>query len=92
MAENSGLLILVGAATPPGRLAAALGVAAETVRAQHGDAVDILNLADTPIEICDGRPLDFVMPTLPQGRSRSQSAGHTPGRLRLRSSICVIAT
>jgi FMN reductase len=59
MAENSGLLILVGAATPPGRLAAALDVAAEAVRAQHGDvAVGILNLADTPIEICDGRPLD----------------------------------
>jgi FMN reductase len=59
MAENAGLLILVGAATPPGRLAAALDVAAEAVRAQHGDvAVDILNLADAPIEICDGRPLD----------------------------------
>jgi FMN reductase len=59
MPNNLKLLILVGAATPPGRLAAALDVAAEAVRAQHGDvAVDILNLADKPIEICDGRPLD----------------------------------
>lgn len=59
MAEASRLLILVGAATPPGRLAAALGVAADAARTRHGDvAVDILNLAETPVDICDGRPLD----------------------------------
>jgi NAD(P)H-dependent FMN reductase len=51
----AGLLLIVGAATPPGRLAAAIAFAAGTVK----DAgVDILNLADTPVEICDGRPLD----------------------------------
>lgn len=51
----AGLLMIVGAATPPGRLAAAISYAAGTV---EGAAVDILNLAETPVEICDGRPLD----------------------------------
>src|SRR5216683_1245448 len=56
MAEVPTLLMIVGAATPPGRLAAAIAMAAQAV---GGDvAVDILNLAETPIEICDGRPLD----------------------------------
>jgi FMN reductase len=56
MADNAGLLMIVGAATPPGRLAAAIGMAAQAV---GGDvAVDILNLAETPVEICDGRALD----------------------------------
>lgn len=59
MAEAVKLLMLVGAATPPGRLAAAIAAAAEMALGHGGDvAVDILNLADTPIEICDGRPLD----------------------------------
>jgi FMN reductase len=59
MPDNSRLLILVGAATPPGRLAAALGVAADAARSRHPElGVDILNLADAPIEICDGRPLE----------------------------------
>jgi FMN reductase len=58
MAENPGLLMLVGAATPPGRLAAAIAAAAETARTGYGAAVDILNLAATPIDPCDGRPLD----------------------------------
>ena len=59
MADPARLLILVGAATPPGRLAAALGAAAETVRARHSDLpIDVLNLADAPIDICNGRPLD----------------------------------
>jgi FMN reductase len=76
MAENSGLLILVGAATPPGRLAAALGVAAEAVRAQHGDvAVDILNLADAPIEICDGRPLGAYGEATREAVARISGAG-----------------
>jgi FMN reductase len=59
MADTVRLLMLVGAATPPGRLAAATATAAEAAR--EGDdavAVDILSLAETPIEICDGRPLD----------------------------------
>jgi FMN reductase len=59
MAEVSRLLMLIGAATPPGRLAAAITAAAEVVRRQAGSVdVDIMNLADTPIDICDGRPLD----------------------------------
>lgn len=57
MADAPKLLILVGAATPPGRLAAAMAVAAEAARAA-GAAVDILNLAEARAEICDGRPLD----------------------------------
>ena len=59
MADAPKLLMLVGAATPPGRLAAAIEAAAEAARSQGGDlAVDILNLAETPIETCDGRPLE----------------------------------
>jgi FMN reductase len=59
MADTPRLLMLVGAATPPGRLAAAIAEAAEAARANGGDvAVDILNLAETPIEICDGRALE----------------------------------
>src|SRR5438046_1943050 len=63
MADPSGLLMLVGAATPPGRLATAIAAAAEMARSRHADlAIDILNLADTPVEICDGRPLDGYGP------------------------------
>jgi FMN reductase len=60
MADAPRLLMLVGAATPPGRLAAAIAEAAEAARASGGDgvAIDILNLAETPIEICDGRSLE----------------------------------
>jgi FMN reductase len=59
MADAVRMLMLVGAATPPGRLAAAIEYTAEAVRAEGGDgAVDILNLADTAIDICDGRALD----------------------------------
>jgi len=49
------LLLIVGAATPPGRLAAAVAFAAGTAK---DAAVDILSLAEQPVEICDGRPLD----------------------------------
>jgi FMN reductase len=60
MPDAPKLLMLVGAATPPGRLAAAVAAAADIARANDGDgiAVEILNLADAPIDICDGRPLD----------------------------------
>jgi len=57
MADAETLLMVVGAATPPGRLAAAIAVAAEAART-GGAAVDILNLADAPVEICDGRALE----------------------------------
>jgi FMN reductase len=53
------LLILVGAATPPGRLAAAIADVAETVRSGAEDInVDVMNLAEVPVDTCDGRPLD----------------------------------
>ena len=59
MAGTPSLLMLVGAATPPGRLATAIAAVAEMARSRHTDlGVDILNLAETPVEICDGRPLD----------------------------------
>ncbi|HLY47225.1 MAG TPA: NADPH-dependent FMN reductase [Stellaceae bacterium] len=58
MADAVRLLMIVGAATPPGRLAAAVDVAAESARAARDIAVDVLNLAETAVEICDGRPLD----------------------------------
>ena len=59
MTGNTKLLMLVGAATPPGRLAAAVRFAAETAATLAEDiAVDVLNLAETPVDICDGRNLD----------------------------------
>jgi hypothetical protein len=59
MAEVPRLLMVIGAATPPGRLAAAIAAAAEAVRSHAEDInVNVMNLAETPIEICDGRPLD----------------------------------
>ena len=58
MADAPTLLMVVGAATPPGRLAAAIAFAAESARTGGGIAVDILNLAEAPVEICDGRALE----------------------------------
>jgi FMN reductase len=59
MAEFPRLLMVIGAATPPGRLAASIAATADAVRSNSPDIeVDIMNLADTPIDICDGRPLD----------------------------------
>jgi FMN reductase len=59
MAEIPQLLMVVGAATPPGRLATAIAMAAEAVRGNAEDInVDVMNLAETPIDPCDGRPLD----------------------------------
>ena len=55
MPEKPRLLMIVGAATPPGRLAAAVAAAAEAASAAA--EIDVLNLAETAIEICDGRPL-----------------------------------
>jgi FMN reductase len=53
------LLMIVGAATPPGRLAAAVAAAAQAAKEAADDvAAEILNLAETPVEICDGRDLD----------------------------------
>jgi FMN reductase len=59
MADTPRLLMLIGAAAPPGRLAAAIAHAAEIARARNPEiAVYILNLAEARIEICDGRPLE----------------------------------
>jgi FMN reductase len=75
MAGNTKLLMLVGAATPPGRLAAAVAFAAEQVAAGLEDvAVDILNLADTPIEVCDGRALDAYREATREAVARIGSA------------------
>ena len=75
-ADAPGLLMLVGAATPPGRLATAIAAAAEMARSRHSDVpVDILNLADTPVEICDGRPLDAYGQATRQAVARIAAAG-----------------
>jgi FMN reductase len=59
MTQFPRLLMLIGAATPPGRLAAAISVAAEIVRRDARDIeVDVMNLGETAIDICDGRPLE----------------------------------
>ena len=76
MTDASRLLMLVGAATPPGRLATAIAAAAEMTRTVHVDlAVDILNLAETPVEICDGRPLDAYGQATRQAVARIAAAG-----------------
>ena len=76
MADIASLLMLVGAATPPGRLAAAIDHAAEAARAEDtGIAVDILNLADTAIDICDGRALDAYGETTRRAVARISGAG-----------------
>lgn len=52
--------MLIGAAAPPGRLAAAIAAAAEAVRGGADDIdidVDVMNLAETAIDTCDGRTL-----------------------------------
>jgi FMN reductase len=67
--------MLVGAATPPGRLAAAIEIAAGVAQTSGGDvAVEILNLAETPIDICDGRPLDSYNETTRQVVARIAAA------------------
>ena len=75
MAEAPTLLMLVGAATPPGRLAAAIAVAAEAARASGDVVVGILNLAETPIETCDGRPLEAYGAATRQAVARVAAAG-----------------
>jgi FMN reductase len=75
MADSNTLLMLVGAATLPGRLAAAIDHAAEAMRAEDtGTAVDILNLADAAIDICDGRALDSYGETTRQAVARISGA------------------
>src|SRR5260370_39189318 len=73
VADAPTILMLIGAATPPGRLAAAIAMAAEAAR---GDAaVDVLNLAETAVETCDGRPLDAYGAATRQAVARIAAAG-----------------
>jgi len=76
MADPAKLLIIVGAATPPGRLATAMTTAAEAARSNAGGvAADTLNLAETRIEICDGRALDAYDAPTRQAVARMAAAG-----------------
>ena len=76
MVDNNSLFMLVGAATPPGRLAAAIDHAAEAARtANAGIAIDILNLADAAIDICDGRALEAYGETTRRAVARISGAG-----------------
>jgi FMN reductase len=74
MADAPTLLMVVGAATPPGRLAAAIAVAAQAART-GGVAVDILNLAEVPVEICDGRALEAYGEATRQAVAQIAAAG-----------------
>src|SRR6516162_1440498 len=75
MADASSLLMLVGAATPPGRLAAAIAVAAEVARTGGAKVTaEIINLAETPIDICDGHALDSYGETTRQAVTRIAAA------------------
>jgi FMN reductase len=67
------LLMVVGAATPPGRLAAAIAFAAESARGA-GAMVDILNLAETVLDVCDGRPDDAYGATTRDAVARMTAA------------------
>ena len=59
MSEIPRLLLLIGAATPPGRLAAAIAAVAVAVRGGAEEIkLDIMSLVETPIDTCDGRPLE----------------------------------
>ena len=51
------LAIVIGAATPPGRLSRAVAALADAARAEHPALrVSMVDLAANPVEICDGRP------------------------------------
>lgn len=51
------LAMVIGAATPPGRLAQAVGVMADLARGLRPDwEVAVIDLAALRVEICDGRP------------------------------------
>lgn len=51
------LTVIIGAATPPGRLSRAAAALADAARAARPQLrVMVVDLAATPVEICDGRP------------------------------------
>jgi FMN reductase len=52
-------VIIVGAATPPGRLNAAMSHVAQSLPVlKPGTMVDVINLAEAQVDICDGRKLE----------------------------------
>ena len=66
MAEAPTLLMIVGAATPPGRLAAAIAMAAEAAGTGGGDVA---------VDICDGRALEAYGPATRDAVARIAAAG-----------------
>jgi FMN reductase len=75
MAQSPRLLMLIGAATPPGRLAAAIAATAEALRGAVPDIeIDIMNLAETAVDLCDGRPLDRYSPETGRAVERISTA------------------
>jgi FMN reductase len=57
--KQGGLAVVIGAATPPGRLARAAQTLAELARADRLEfTVEVVDLATAPVELCDGRPDD----------------------------------
>jgi FMN reductase len=58
------LVMVVGAATPPGRLSSAVAELAAALANEPGIEVETINLAATRVEMCDGRKLeDYDAPT-----------------------------
>ena len=58
------LVMVVGAATPPGRLSGAVAELAAALAKEPGIEVETINLATTRVELCDGRKLeDYDAPT-----------------------------
>lgn len=58
------LVMVVGAATPPGRLNNAIETLAAAIAARPDCASETINLAGSGIEICDGRKIeDYNAPT-----------------------------
>jgi FMN reductase len=52
------LVLVVGAATPPGRLNNAIESLAASLAARSACSIETINLAGSGIEICDGRKLE----------------------------------
>jgi FMN reductase len=72
------LVLVVGAATPPGRLSSAVAQLAASLGSEPGVEVETINLAETRVEICDGRKLeDYDAPTRAAVASIAASDGVT---------------
>lgn len=52
------LAVVIGAATPPGRLHALATVLVGLARDVHGAEVEVVDLSDVVLQTADGRPLD----------------------------------